>query len=310
MERKKSFRILLLFTMLIVLFATLFMNNMKILTIVSLLQLVLSIYFCCKYLSFKFISSINIFLAFSYLFHASKYFIFKPEMEGKAPFALIYTASISEMNKALYFYILIQAFFMIGVAISKLVLKTPKSKVLSKLLATNSKKNYLFIGIVLILIGILPKVYIEISKLKVYLQGGYLATYEVSISGILSFVSRLFEFGMMMLLIYFRDNKKVALPILMLGILAELPAIFSGGRGIAIIILIVYALIFITKILKFDMKKIKWPYIIIALLIIHLTLSIINFIGDYRTTNIETSKLLSSFVPYLFKFSLFDIVVL
>ena len=278
------------------------------LTVLSLIQLVAIVVFMKIKLKMKFLSAANIFLLFSYIFHVGQYFLFMFKLTADIPFNIVSLSSYLEMAKALQFYILCQNSIFLGIVI--VCLYFPTKKLLScKALILDDQKNILKIAVILILLGIFPKLYIDISKLKLFLDGGYLNTYAFKSFGFLNVIAHFVEYGILILLYYFSKNKKMSLLLLVAGIMLEIPIILSGNRGWAIICILMYLWLFFKNIIvfKFNIKSIF--NVVLILIVLWFLLSIVNFISDNRSFTFDSIKdLLKLYVPYMKKFPLTDIL--
>lgn len=308
MEKRKIILKVLMFVVVISIMCLLFHNHPFVLMFISAVQLILLVLFSVKYLNFKFLSAYNIFLCLSYIFHVGQYFLFMFNIDADIPFNISELASIVEMSHSLQFYIFCQNAIFLGVMLSNYYINTKKISS-NKYFNTQTKKIYLVIAIILLIIGLPCKAYIDISKFKLYLAGNYLNTYNFQTFGFVSVLSHLFEYGVLMLLRYFQEDKKKSIVLLIFGIVCEIPIILSGNRGWAIIFLLLYFWQYLKNNIKIKFNKKTIFQCLGILIVIHFTLSIITFISDYRSYSISSfSELFNYYVPYITKFALADIL--
>lgn len=64
------------------------------------------------------------------------------------------------------------------------------------------------VGMICVLVGIIPMLYIDLSRVMLYMNGDYLDTYKVGVNGFIVIISRFTEIGAVMLLIGNHKNKK------------------------------------------------------------------------------------------------------
>jgi hypothetical protein len=134
------------------------------------------------------------------------------------------------------------------------------------------------IGWIFIFIGIFPKAYIDINKLILFINGAYINTYNFAVSGYISLIASLSEYGILILLIAYQKNKSFCNKLFILAILYQSIIIYSGNRGKAIIFIILLIFIY-TKVVK----KISIKSFIFMCVFGYIGLITINVIGDTRS---------------------------
>jgi hypothetical protein len=153
------------------------------------------------------------------------------------------------------------------------------------------------IGWILIIIGVAPKLYIDITKLKLFLDGSYINTYSMDLPGALVFMSKLIEYGLIILLIVYRDSKLKVNLIIIIASLLESLAFLSGNRASPVIFLI--TLFFIKNKVK---PNFKFKSLIIYSIIGYFSLIAISTIGEIRGNPYRDSEYIFETLTSYFSF--------
>ncbi|MEI4829867.1 O-antigen polysaccharide polymerase Wzy [Bacillus sp. FJAT-53711] len=250
--------------------------------VLSLIQLCMNLITVSK-LEKSFFSLTTLFLIFSYITHLGIVVIFGFGIDIELPWNPLLSITEDTFKEACYFTVLCHSFLTFGMCIVLYRRKTynsPKCEVNSS--KEQHRQLYLsrIIGSILILIGILPMLYIDISRVILYVNGNYLDTYKVGVSGFVVTMSRFTEIGAIMLLIGNRENKKRAYLILLIIVMYQAMIIFTGNRGRPIMYLITIFFVYSKFIKKIGLKQ-------------FISTSIIGYILGYLLTFIGQLRMLS-----------------
>ncbi|MCR0263918.1 O-antigen polysaccharide polymerase Wzy family protein [[Clostridium] innocuum] len=134
------------------------------------------------------------------------------------------------------------------------------------------------IGVICFLIGIVPTLYIDISRLLLFIQGGYLNTYNLNVHDFVEIIANFFNFSIFSLVIGFSNNKKVANSIFISAVIYKVIMMSSGGRGEAIVFLLGLFIVWENLVMQLSAKQ-----IIVLIVIGYLGLVLLNFIATVRT---------------------------
>jgi len=256
--------------------------------VLSLIQLFVNLYTIIK-LEQNFFSLTTLFLIFSYITHLGSLPIFGFGSKVSLPWNPLNTITTDYFREACYFTVLAQSFLTFGMCY--MLWKRKNRLIYTQKTITNTDENkelYLArtIGIILIIIGIIPMLYIDINRIILYRTGGYLATFNIGTRGFVSTIGRMTEIGIMMILIGNKRNKKKAIFIIFITLLYQSIIIFTGNRGRPVMFTITIIFIYFNfiKTIKFnDLFKMGIFSYFIGIL-----LTFIGQIRSYSINNINT----------------------
>lgn len=274
-------------------------------TILTLIQLIFNIITIVK-LEKSLFSLTTFFLIFSYITHLGILIIFGFDIKVILPWNPLHSLSEDVFKEACYFAFYSHFFLTFGMC---LVLRKRKKDIFlihkSNGIKDENSELYLTrsIGMVLIILGILPMLYIDINRILLYIKGNYLSTYLIGVNGFIVTISRMTEIGAMMLLIGNLKNKKKAKNILLIILFYQGIIMLTGNRGRPIMYLMTIFFIYYNFI-----KKVKFKELIKMLVLIYIVGFLLTFIGQVRMMSIDnienfTGLLRKSFI----EFSLFKI---
>jgi oligosaccharide repeat unit polymerase len=133
------------------------------------------------------------------------------------------------------------------------------------------------IGYIVLLIGLFPRLYIDIIRIQLYINGNYDLTTTINFSGLFVIISGFFHLGFLLLLIGYKNNNKLAVFILFFSISYNLLIITTGNRGDSVIN--IFTLLFVY--LNTTKKRSYYLYFFLALFG-YFFISIVSFIGEIR----------------------------
>lgn len=265
---------------LVILFMSLHSNIDFFINISSILivfQFLSGFYFITKIEDTLF-SLTSIFYVVSNLFHLGQIFLIRFGIQVPRIEYIIYKVDNQVLMNSIFYVFACHATFIIGVLVFYNTYKSKKINVVDEKLQRFNLVAVKKIGWILFAIGIIPQLYIDITRLKLFLSGAYINTYSISVSGILAFVASLTEIAILMFLIAYKDKKKTRKTILILSLLYQGIVIYSGHRGPALVFIITMFFVYF----KLG-PKIKKRTVLLLSVVGYLTLLLINVIGATRS---------------------------
>ena len=256
-------------------------NNIYVISSLCVLQLGINMTWLLKN-GFSWLSLPMIFLLLLFLFHGSYYILwlidgFGLENQFTQSYSHIYLTIADETwVDCGKFCILFFFFFTMGITFCRKRVWT-------------SKKVFSFeqcrkIGIVVTTLCLLPRIYLDVYTLFLYLQGGYLATFS-GIPGFLQTLADGFYIGIILMILGAPTASK-AKNFLLLGIAVSLFGMLSGRRMEKVVYVIALFFVYMrfAKNTK-TVKKVKTKSKIAWFLVAYLFLVAISTFGDVRATS-------------------------
>lgn len=224
------------------------------------------------------ISFVTIFYVTSNLFHLGQLFLilFNVNIE-----TIVYTNTLVSADvfiKSCKYIFLCHMFYTFGFVFYNIYPRKNIRKVKKEKTEEYDLKILKKIGWFLFFLGIIPKIYIDVNKMILFLNGAYINTYDFSISGYIALIASLSDYGILILMISYKNHKKILNSIFLTGVLYQGIIIFTGNRGEAIIFIILLSFLYIKIQNSFSLKN----FIYISLTG-YLALIIINIVGDTRS---------------------------
>ena len=245
-------------------------NDVQFNTILSLVQLIIQ-YVIIKYDKGKFITFTTIFITLSYILHMANLFITRIlNYEDKL---LNYNDAI--LNNSIRFFVICHAALIIGCTIHSK--KTKKDKLTLRFVVTD--RGMKKIGLFCTIVGIMPRVYIDINQIVLQVNGDYLQSVSSAGKyGIFGILAQFFYVGIVILLFTSKGHKVKARMLLFATCAWEVVTMLSGGRLYAISYIIVLLYIYCIRI---EMPKFK--HIFYLAVIGYFGLVFLNLISQIRT---------------------------
>lgn len=260
--------------------------NMSLVTLISVIILAVS-FFAIKDKTGSILSFPFVFLVLCYFFHCSyALLIVTNNVSGNAH--VFVTLPEAVQLKTMKICIMFLAFYTIGCCL----VRTPNCKTQKTLLTIDQCK---VIGIALMGICIIPRLYIDLTLLVAYLANGYHDTFDTHINNYVIVIGNMFYFGALLALIGFRKEKKNVLIIMLVLCTVIVIGMMSGRRGIKAVYLLAAFFICFNYV---NLGSIKWKTIICYGLFAYLALVLIATFGDIRDSG-ELSVAL--FLKYFFR---------
>ncbi len=274
--------------------------------IVSLIQITLSIIYIKRAGEDLFSLSI-MFIILTYIFYFGQVFMYAFKIRNNSDFDVVGSIPFDILKKACMFTSISIFFITLGIIIVWLQNKKD-IQVSDEIQNKENLKNVFKIGLVLFCFGIVPKLYWEISRLRLHAMGGYLDTYNVVNfrgGGILVTFSNMAEYGVLIMLIGLQKNKLACKFILLSSLIFEVIVMTSGNRSRAVMSILMFMYIYIKVIKKI---RIKIKDMIIITFLGYIGLSFLTFLSRIRTQpNMSLVNLLKQFINSFFQHSpIFD----
>lgn len=262
-------------------------NWVRYISILSIIQLIFNI-FSLKLIGEELFSLSTLFLIFSYLFHFGHIFLYGFQVDLQyTNELLINTVNSSLLKKASFFTLIVQSFVASGMMF---YLISPINNKIKATRSTNidiSKKVAHYMGIICILVGIIPMIYIDFTKIIAFFQNGYLATFNLKARNIY-IIARLTIVGVMLLIIANKENKKLSTVLVVITIIYEIFSMISGSRGKAVVTIISFVYLYIKVV-----NKLRFRTIIVYIASGYLLMLLINTIKEFRLISGDFNSFIS-----------------
>ena len=112
------------------------------------------------------------------------------------------------------------------------------------------------IGFGCLCISILPMAYIDFSKLRLFQQGGYLNTFQLTVPDVVRSMASLFNFAIFALIIAYSKEKKKATVVLIGAMIYKIFMMSYGGRGETVVFFLGLFIVWGNIVHKFTRKQI------------------------------------------------------
>lgn len=285
-NRKTKFLLLFLFFIVIEIGSLFFCSkNYHSMAWLSIMQLFLNIVFLINMYREKSIYTC-IFIFFSWIFHCGQLIIKGFNTNVNLIFDVEKYATFSAIVKSFDFYYISQIILIIGIIFSS-IFYIPKIR--SK---KNVENNYRRIAFFLFLIGIIPRLYIDISQLIGGITSGYSGVYSLIFPQILQTFAFLCDASIIFYLFIINDNKKRFLFLFIT--LYKMLMMMSGARQEKMVFLLMWFFIY-----YFLIKKVRVTTILKLVVVVYFGLSFIYSIGNLRVSDsIDLVEVMSNvFIP-------------
>lgn len=236
---------------------------------------------------YSYISFPVMFVIISFIFHMGNIVFSVFFFNGK--FGDMFWGADEYTLSACRFVILSMCFLLLGI-IHKSRVKVRFGK---KYDIVISEQQLFFIGIILIAVGIVPKLMIDINKLVVGLTDGYMATYKIDMSG-KGGIATLTYTGIISVMIAKRKSINFCRGLLFLTVIYEGIMMFSGNRYLSISMIITICFVYIKYVGDVNWKKL-FLYGILAVFLF----AVLNTVRELRTSAINISIFIEEFFVQL-----------
>lgn len=197
--------------------------NISFLTWISLAVLVVG-FFAIKEKTGSILSFPMLFFVLCYFFHCSYAILITTNNVNGNAHVFVTLPEAVQIN-TMKICIMFLSFYTIGCCL----VRTSERKHEKEFLTLDQCK---VIGIVLMGVGIIPRLYVDLTLLRAYLTLGYHDTYSVYINNYIHVIGDMFYFGALMAILGFRKEKKNLLIICLSLCVVIVIGMMSGRRGI------------------------------------------------------------------------------
>lgn len=223
-------------------------------SVIGIIEYVLNVILLKILCGLSVISIPNIFALFSFIFHCGQIIKEGFSIKGTVPLLFENYANASEIQQAFFFYLFSQIAFWCAIA---LFMKQDRG--IRDIIPTKWEKrssfNVSLYGIVLICIGILPRLYIDILSLIGANANGYEGVYSIYFPQAIQSLAFFFDAGLFFLL-FGKKNTKYASLLFWGTILYKCLVMTSGGRQEKVAFLLIWIYVYYFVINKISVKKI------------------------------------------------------
>ena len=241
--------------------------------LISIIQVVLNIVFVTKCTGASLISFSSIFLLFSWFFHCGQLIKLAFDLPGNVPLDVTRYVSYDTIVKSFKFYFASQGMIAGGMMITKVGQHRINSESINGS-SFNIKKS----ALVLISIGIIPRLYIDMRVLLTGLASGYKGVYSIVFPQMLSSIAFFFDAGCIAALL---DRNNAHKKILFWVILVyKCITMATGARQERIAFLIIWIFIYF-----FVAQRTRLRSIVFLSVIAIFGLQLINAIGVVRASS-------------------------
>lgn len=237
-------------------------------------------------INIDFLSLSGIFTWLNYLFHLGQPVIKATSPEYKLAFDVSLYVPDAIFIESLKYSLLSITLVSVGIMVYKCLSQDTNKKRTIKRRLSNVSQNSLFkFGLIIFLPTFFIEVYIQLSRLIVAMNRGYLATFDVELGGLLGFFSSFSIVGVIMLILGSKNNYKRGAIITALYTAFYLITMFSGGRMWQIIklSLVFYYFVKVYKI-KFTKKN-----VIVFLVVAYFGAGFLGAIAEFRAYDFSSS---------------------
>lgn len=224
-----------------------------ILSLVGIIQCVANILLLKIICKLPIISIPNIFAFFSFIFHCGQIIKIGFSIEGTVPLPIENYASMNEIVDSFMFYLFSQIVFFCTVGLIENHNDTDSISVPTKwrIKGQFDLTNY---GMVLLAIGIIPRLYIDVLSLIGAATSGYEGVYSLYVPQAVQSIAFFFDAGLILLL-FGKKNTRYAKMIFWGTVLYKCIIMTSGGRQDKVAFLLVWIYVYYFVINKISIKR-------------------------------------------------------
>ncbi|OFV71343.1 O-antigen polysaccharide polymerase Wzy [Acetobacterium wieringae] len=271
--------------------------SIKRLTYIAIFQLVLSLTILTKR-GYGLFSLPSLFLIVSFIFHLSHLILILIDTPVIKWYDLRGFTSTETYIKSIVFTIKVQAFVLLGILLAKKKSKRNEfNNMISQEKESIDKRIIYKVGLILIMIGIIPRLYVDINRFLLFLSGNYLATYNLSLSGVIVVISGMVDTGIILVLIGKKGNPVFCKRVFIFSLIYLTLFMFSGHRASSIITIITLAYVYFDIIKSLNKKSVLfWGFISYLFVFLIGLIADIRMLGDFSIKTIaeHAAKLIIS----------------
>ena len=215
---------------------------------------------------------VQLFIIFSWFFHCGQIIKYAFKIEGEVPLPFYNYGDDIDFLNAFKFYFFSQLLLVCGCLFALSNYRERQYKRVDGI-STNLKT----VATILVLIGILPRLYIDVYRIIVSIKSGYLSTYQIYVPTVLNSLAFLFDSGCFLFL-YITFGKRGNTTLFVGMIIYKFIVMISGARQYAVCYLIVWIVFYFWTLRKATLKS-----KILLFAFAYLALVVIDFVGTVRT---------------------------
>lgn len=237
--------------------------------------------YCLYQVKIIFFSLSGFFVTFSYLFHLGQVVI--RAISPTYNFIIVDYASWLDndlFKKATIFSLLTISFVVMG-----MILLTYMDSTDRKTFYKETNMNYKLMSWIILATTLPFRLFIDVKAMNVALQNGYLAVFEMDISGVAYQMASFYIIGIMLLLATYRKSIIKARAILSITLIYNVITMISGGRSRQIILILIILYLYFRIVEKLTLK-----YFVLILITGLIGLMLLNAITALRTDGIDSFR--------------------
>lgn len=282
--RLNKILLIALYVTIVIIFELLVMASdsvpLNLLALISLILLILSLFIITKsennILSFR-----NVFMVLSFVFHLGQVVLILFGYNTVIGYDMRGYTNEYFYSAAVIFTIRVHIFLFFGMMLGgkakRKYLINRHNKFNRETCERNDLRAIFYTGITLFIIGIIPRLYIDISKVILYLQGNYLSTTTLYFSGVLVIVAGLTNVGILLMLVGKQTKKKFCRKLISLALIYNVLFMITGNRGESVITILMLIYVYYSIVQDLKIKN-----IIVICFSGYIFLSIITFVAETR----------------------------
>lgn len=174
-------------------------------SVLAIVQCVVNIILLKVVCNFPVVSLPNMFSVFSLFFHCGQIIKEGFNVQGTVPLPFQYYADESVIQKACLFYLMSQASYFIGLTMTSDV----DTSFISEKWKRRNEIDTKIYGKVLMIVGVIPRLYIDISSLLGALSQGYKGVYSLYFPQMIQSMAFFFDAGIILYLLGLKEKKKM-----------------------------------------------------------------------------------------------------
>lgn len=229
----------------------------------------------------------GLFVWLNYLFHLAQPIVKVIAPDYKLAFDVSLYVPEQVYYESLHYSLLIILALVLGVMLYKSIeFDTSNDSRRDYKLSNISQTNLLIMGTVILAFTLPVEAYIQISRVFIALNEGYIATLQDGIGGITAFLANFSIVGVIMLIIGSKKNQRRGTIILVLYTLFYIGTMFSGGR--------MWQIIKITLVLYYYLRtydiSIKGKNLVIFGVLGYILAGFLGAVGNFRSYNFNDTS--------------------
>ncbi len=223
-----------------------------------------------------------IFLILLWIFHMGQVAIIVLNLDGEIPIDFRNYGTKQSIIKALMYYYLSQSCASIGILVYEPTIDIKNEK--------KSKIDFFKTSKILFSLGIMPRIYIDVSRVYAYMNFGYLGTYSVYIPTVLCSVAFFADAAVISLLLSDVKKSKKAL-VFWTTLVYKVFTMMSGNRQSAVCYIVILIMLYFFVIQRVELRNLMSIFLIgFAALII------VDAVGSLRSEMISIDSIIDAFI--------------